>query len=289
MQAKEFITEIDRIGSGEFTGGKESLEGHFPKGVKWLPLPGGSGLQWGVAKGTYSTNVYIIDPVPSPQSTKPFVKPYREAWWDDYTYKYRVKEAQRKWEEEKKGGKIELIGLLTLSKYRGPFKNAYDVHTITVDEDRRGIGLAKALYGLVLTQMKATLISGDSQTPGGRRNWASIASIPGTEVKGLLHLGDEEFGPKKALSANAKNWEKSDHETYHANADKKIDMLMQLGFQFLGSKTNGYGNLHHYFSFDVVSSNYLGSKELAPAVKNKLSELYGNYSTLLYAQWTGQV
>jgi hypothetical protein len=289
MKAKEIITEIERLNSRDFSGGKEYLGSSIPKNVQWKPLPGGSGLQWGLEKSHYgSLNVCIIDASLTPPPPKPFVPPERMAWWDNATYQWRVKAAKQDWAEEQQGGKIQLVGRLSLHPHKGIFKNAYEVHTITVDEDRRGIGLALALYGIVLTQMGATLVSGDSQTPGGRRNWLNIASVPGAVVKGLLRIGDENFGPTKVLPKNAGQWEKNDYKSYYANADKKIDMLMQLGFQYLGEKKE-YSSVNHFFSFDVkAGKGPYGGPELAPAIKNQLSGIYEKYSTLLYAQWTGQ-
>jgi hypothetical protein len=285
MKAKEIITEIARLSAGDYEGGKNYL-GNIPMNVKWQPLPGVSGLQWGIDKrGTDEMNICIIDPTPSPPvDNGPFQKPYRYNWLNRASYARLVADRKAEWEEERKGGKVEMIGRLTLSKYHGPIKNAWEVHTITVDEERRGIGLAKALYGLVLYTIKATLVSGDSQTPGGRRNWMSLASIPGVEVKGLLSLSDEEFGPKKALGKQASDWEQVDFKDNQNNAQKKIEMLMQLGFQYVGKTANRWNGIEHYFGFDVTG----GNGELAPVIKNKLSQIYDKYGTLLYARWTGQ-
>jgi hypothetical protein len=284
MKIKDIITEIERLSGRDFEGGKDYLQGfEMPKNVKWQPLPGSSGLHWGVQKGEYSANVMIIDPTPS---NRPFVPPFRYNHWNDRVWKSKLANAKKEWEASR--GQGEMIGHLALHPYKGIFKNAYEVHTITVDEDRRGIGLALALYGVVLTQMGATLVSGDSQTPGGRKNWLNIASVPGAVVKGLLCISDSEFGPTKALRPNASHWEKQDYKNYYANADKKIDMLMQLGFQHLGDKKQ-YGTPYHYFSFDVkAGTSPYGGPELAPAIRNQLSGIYERYSTLLYAQWGGQ-
>lgn len=289
MKAKEIITEIERLRATDYEGGKEYLD-NVPKNVKWKPLPGGSGLMWGAEMaGRGDMNICIIDPVRTPGNPNigPFVKPQKYRWMDKYSYARRVEQAQRAWEEEK-NGKIEMIGRLSLSKYNGPIKNAWEVHTITVDEDRRGIGLAKALYGLVLYTMKATLVSGDSQTPGGRRNWLSLASIPGVEVKGLLSIEDSEFGPKKALPKRADSYDQREFKSEQDNAQKKIEMLMQLGFQYVGKTSNRWNGIEHYFAFDVTGGQFNGSGELAPAIKNQLSQIYDRYSTLLYARWTGQ-
>jgi hypothetical protein len=80
-----------------------------------------------------------------------------------------------------------------------PIKNIYEVRGIGVLYEYRGQNLAKSLYGLVLLPppigLGATLLSDTSQTQGGKRNWASLARIPGVEVTGVvtisLRLQDE--------------------------------------------------------------------------------------------------
>lgn len=80
-----------------------------------------------------------------------------------------------------------------------PIKNIYEVQGIGVLSEYRGQNLAKSLYGLVLLPppigLGATLLSDTEQTQGGKRNWASLARIPGVEVTGVvtisLRLQDE--------------------------------------------------------------------------------------------------
>ena len=73
-----------------------------------------------------------------------------------------------------------------------PIKNSYSVTSIGVLKDYQGQNLAKSLYGLVLLPppigLGGTLVSDASQTPGGRRNWASLARIPGVEVTGYISI-----------------------------------------------------------------------------------------------------
>jgi hypothetical protein len=108
------------------------------------------------------------------------------------------------------------------------------------------------------------LIAGRSQTPGGRRNWLSLASIPGVEIKGYVIINQARF--------DNPDW-----------AGEDIDVIMgQLGGQYIGpSKPPGI----HYFAFDVMP----GSGELAPAVKTELSKIYDEQGsrTGLYATWSG--
>lgn len=76
-----------------------------------------------------------------------------------------------------------------------PIKNSYSVGAIGVLKDYQGQNLAKSLYGLVLLPppigLGGTLLSDTSQTPGGRRNWASLARIPGVEVSGYIMISKD--------------------------------------------------------------------------------------------------
>ena len=220
---EDSLTEIEKMDQSQYRGGKDTLDRYSTPGKKHLrALPGGSDLMYSITSDAYGSYVHIVDPG-IPGITKPSI-------------------------------------VASLSLVKGVIPNSVQVGAITVDEDYRGRGLAKALYGIVLTIMKKTLISGSSQTPGGRRNWLSLASIPGVEIKGLLDLADFQLEKSRQV-------------------DNTMDQLMQLGGQFV-AKNNNYT----YWAFDVVP----GNGQLAPAVKNKLSKLYGYDSdNLLMATWTG--
>lgn len=179
MRAAEFNEGIYPIPAGQFRGGKSSLE--IPRNFKntSIKLPGGSGFVYTITPSGYTTEITIWDPKGPDYinaAPQPVRKP-REAHW---AFTDRVKN----WNNSKIAPG-QLIGKLEISSVRWfPLPNAVAVEVITVDEDYRGQGIAKALYGIVLTIMKLPLVAGDSQTPGGRINWVSLASIPGVEVKG---------------------------------------------------------------------------------------------------------
>ncbi|MEY3672159.1 MAG: hypothetical protein RI904_1816, partial [Pseudomonadota bacterium] len=64
MRAQEFVTEIERLSKGQYTGGKDELNQYSSPGEKKLrPLPGGSGFQYAVIdpSGDYPS-VLIVDP-----------------------------------------------------------------------------------------------------------------------------------------------------------------------------------------------------------------------------------
>jgi GNAT superfamily N-acetyltransferase len=255
MRAKEFITEIERMTKDGYVGGKNELSAtKLPKDLR--PLPGGSGLQYSIAASQYTPYVIsIVDP--EHISTEPLIK---GRWEYDNEYKKRLKA----WEKIKGKPSPAIVARLSLYQSDAGIPNALQVSAITVHEDYRGIGLAKALYGIVLTIMKKTLVSGDSQTPGGRRNWLSLANIPGVEIKGVLALDTERVEDSR-------------------DENKIYDMLMHLGGQFISK-----GKYNEFWAFDVLP----GNGELVPAVKNKLSQIYDEDSlrvtTGLFAKWAGQ-
>jgi len=243
MRAQQFIPEIDRIAASDYRGGKNYL-GTGGSGVKrFRKLPGGSGFLYTIQEAGHEPWIKLWDP--------------RGA--------------------EARPGQPQIIGRLTLEQLYGfPLAKALQVGTITVSEDYRGQGLAKALYGIVLSIMKRPLVAGDSQTPGGRRNWVSLSQIPGVEMKGYVGIGDDD------LDYRAAGWGGS-----RGDVEKNIDTIMgKLGGQYMGASPRG-GN--HYFSFDVRPTTT--GRELEAYVKTNLSKVYGsNYSTVtgLYAVWTGK-
>ena len=243
MRAAEFNEGIYPIPAGQFRGGKSSLE--IPQNFKntLTKLPGGSGFVYTITPGGYVTEITIWDPK-----------------GPDYINRH--------------GAQLplgQLIGKLEISSARlFPLPGAVQVEVITVDEDYRGQGIAKALYGIVLTIMKLPLVAGDAQTPGGRINWVSLASIPGVEVKGYVGLEKYELVPNMPSQAK--------------RAEQNIDTIMgELGGDYIGQSPAG----RHIFAMDV-QPNTTG-KELEAYVKTKMSKIYGNtkFHAGLYATWSG--
>ena len=239
MRAQEFVSEIERIAARDYQGGKDYL------GVNSLPrkfnqLPGGSGFLYSIEDPQDEPLIQLWDPAGP--------------------------EAER--------GVPQLIGKLSLERPWGfPIPGALKVNTITVDEDYRGRGLAKALYGIVLTIMRRPLVAGDAQTPGGRQNWVSLSQIPGVEMKGYVILDDD------LIDTNIRSYAKQ--------AEKRIDTIMgKLGGQYIGASPRS-GN--HYFAFDVAPTT--SGRELQAHVKQNLARVYDegyNMVSGLYAVWTGQ-
>jgi hypothetical protein len=285
MRANEFLNEtqeldeIERLPPSGYSGGKSYLtDKQFGKQVK--KLPGGSGLLYSTSEGRWGgIDIKLWDPngkdflAQKERGAQP--KPVRNRRESVYDYRTRLYNWERSQRDLDTPG--QLIGKLSVSDANGfPLKKAVQVDTITVDEDYRGVGIAKALYGIVLTIMKRPLVAGSSQTPGGRRNWVSLASIPGVEMKGYISFEEDELDPSYSPYSS----------TTPATANKNIDTIMgQLGGQYIG---NGRYD-EEFFAFDV-KPNTTGT-ELEAYVDTKLSKVYGgnyNSSTGLYAIWTGQ-
>ena len=286
MRAIEFLNEtqeldeIERLSPSAYSGGKDSLYDKTA-GKQIKKLPGGSGLLYSTSEGRYEgIDIKLWDPngkdYLAQKSREQEPKPVQKRREANADYRYRL----RRWEEYQLGLNApgQLIGKLSVSDARYfPLKGAVQVDTITVDEDYRGVGLAKALYGIVLTIMKRPLLAGSSQTPGGRRNWLSLASIPGVEMKGYFSMDDDDLNP------NAERSRFSD--TTPAQVNKNIDIIMgQLGGQYMGKGRHD----DEYFAFDVKPDTT--KQELKAYVDTKLSKVYGGYNsdTGLYAVWTGQ-
>lgn len=284
MRAIEFIIEtqeldeIERLRPDDYEGGKDSLyDKQYGKQIR--KLPGGSGLLYSTNEGRWGgIDIKLWDPngkeylAFKAKNNEP--RPERQRRESKRDYKYRLYSWERSQRDLNAPG--QLIGKLSVSNVNSfPLKGAVQVDTITVDEDYRGVGLAKALYGIVLTIMKRPLLAGSSQTPGGRRNWVSLASIPGVEMKGYIVIDEEELDTDPRIN----------DPRYAKQADKNIDIIMgKLGGQHIGRSRLGYD----FFAFDVKPNTT--STELEAYVKTNLSKVYGNYdsNTGLYAIWTGQ-
>lgn len=272
--AEAQLDEIERLSKGGYTGGKDELGIYKTPGEKKLvPLPGGSGLFYSIKADSDGTRqfIFIVDPNAVPE------KPIRQRWDFDAEYNQRL----QAWEKNKGKVRPAIVAKLSVEDFNSPIPNAVQVGSITVDEDYRGRGLAKAMYGIVLSIMKKTLIAGNEQTPGGRKNWISLTNIPGVEVKGFVQLDtdDVEFDPN--------DWpDELVYQQAKKIKEKRVDAIhndiMRLGGQFIGKSKYA-----EYWAFDVVP----GNGELEPVVKNSLSRLYSNRGyeqTSLYARWTGK-
>lgn len=294
MRAIEFLresqglAEIERLPPSGFEGGKEHLEREYEAGKTIKKLPGGSGLLYSIQPDGSDYTIRLWDkvnkgefePVKLRHTTKPDYYSNRE--WKELLARIERRNAELQAKFASSPGK--LIGELRVSKpYNFPLKNALKVDVITVDEDYRGMGLAKALYGIVLTIMKRPLLAGSSQTPGGRRNWVSLSQIPGVQMKG--YFGIDAIDLKTVdVSKVDRRWDDPSYIKYqNKQAEKTIDTIMgKLGGQYIGKADE-----QEFFAFDVNPDTT--GKELKSYIDTSLTKVYGKYdsSSGLYAVWTG--
>ena len=263
------LSEIERLAARDYTGGKSYLERSFvPKTLR--PLPGGSGLQYSIEDPQGEPVVKIWDPSVIQADPRPTKSPF------EFRSEYQMR--LQSWKDRrgsKNPGLPTLIGKLALERAWFPLPGSLQVGTITVDEDYRGRGIGKALYGIVLTIMRRPLLAGESQTPGGRQNWVSLSQIPGVEMKGYVALDSED------LSADPDY-----HDPREINrVSQTIDTVMgKLGGEYIGNKSG-----REFFAFAVRPA--ATGKELEAYVNSNLSKIYHNdylLNTGLYAVWTGQ-
>lgn len=229
MKVKDIVSEIVKIPGADFQIDKSYMPRYSAFAKDSVPLPGGSGLVYYVKNKGESIGIILSDP-----------------------------QAE------------ESVGALWLSKNSYfPLPNAHNVDSIMVDPDYRGQGIAKALYGVYLSILKYPLLAGHDQTPGGRRNWLSLANVPGVTVRGYVAINDRYF-----------EHDGTRPQYMDKKFDKLLDNIMAMGGDYLG-KTKDV----HFFSFDVEP----GSGELEPVVKKQL-KLYGYHDLFnpgLYAVWNG--
>lgn len=161
----------------------------------------------------------------------------------------------------------EIIGKLELESTDFPLKKSVMVDYITVHKHYGGFGIAKALYGIVLSIMKRPLVSGNMQTPGGRRNWLSLSKIPGVKVRGYIRINDSSFD--------------GDNKYYREIADKKIEAIMNSGAEYIGQDYNE----DHYFAFDVEGDDNQ-MKSVVDAVELYSRDFDVTYDIGMFAQWS---
>lgn len=293
MRAQEFaietqdLDEIERLSATGFSGGKKYLDSYGrEKSVR--ELPGGSGLLYSVTNDSGDFIIKIWDRAskgefqPAPIGSRPSYYTRRE--WQSRIEYVQQRDARRKAEFDRSPGK--LIGQLTVDSLGRsfPMPGAVQVGTITVDEDYRGGGIAKALYGIVLTIMKRPLLAGSSQTPGGRRNWVSLSQVPGVQMKGYVSVDDDDLQTRDTSQvgrSSDKRWVASQNKA----AENRIDTIMgKLGGEYIGQNNHG----EHYFAFDVKPNTT--TQELEAYVNTNLSKVYSSgYGSGggLYAVWAG--
>ena len=225
MKQSEIINEIIPLSQRAFKGEIEPLSPEERRQLRGAkPLPGGSKYFYKVIANTNGKTIRLID--------------------HDHANK--------------------VIGeLIILTDVQFPIKNSAHISSIEIDEAYRGQGLAKALYGIAMAILKYTLIAGNSQTPGGRRNWVSLYNIPNVVVQGYVMIDD----------------------AYLKNDNDFIDRIMHIGAEYLG-KIGGRKRTDHFFAFPLT----IDKLQLKNAIKGSDFDLYSHHGHVatevgMFAQW----
>lgn len=152
------------------------------------------------------------------------------------------------------------VGIMELHPMKYfPIQNAYSVYSVEVKQDHRGMGIAKGLYLYALNQLNMTLLTGDTQTPGGQRNWAGLSNMPNVEVVGWAGIDKAEIGSM---------FDDPETEEYHHQIID--DLIGKVGAQFIGED-----NYYAYFEFPISA----GKKRVENLVKGTLIKVYQEYES----------
>jgi hypothetical protein len=274
------ITEIQRLGHHDYTGGKDDLWHYSAANKKLFKLPGGS--EYLYYFDYKPTSIYFTVGIVDPKGKSDPPNLGRFSTYQEY------RRAVQKYKTEGGIGK-KVIAKLSVSSYKAvPAKRPYRVGSITVDEDYCGQGLAMALYGIIINVLKISLIAGDSQTPGGRKNWLNLASIPGCEVVGYLTIKDEWIKTQKEPN-KIRNFDDKRVSAGNKKAETLIDRIMMLGGEYMGQSTKYGGSRYHTFTYPVTVSG----AELKNAINGSDVKLYSSgyvdddFETGLIARWVG--
>jgi hypothetical protein len=94
----------------------------------------------------------------------------------------------------------EIVAAASLDNYVIlPLSNTYEVSSIGVTYYYQKRNLAKTLYQIALNPrygLNLTIVSGNSQTPGGIRNWVSLIKMPNISVTGYIQINPDRFDSK---------------------------------------------------------------------------------------------
>ena len=239
MNIKDIISEIEPLPANTFFGGAGELRsGAVSKIPKLKPIP-----------GMNSKFSFVIRPRPTNNNDRTI-----DIYSKERGYFKHIAELQ----------------LLRCDDYY-PFKGAYMVATITTHEDYRGQGFASKLYELYFRYVGKILLSGQSQTPGGQRNWVSMFKSPNLTVDGLIGIPDYFFDadyPKDKLNPN--------HEKYIAD-------IMKMGGEWVGDSPGGRGV--HWLRVPIRRDK----NRLEVLYKTSRVSMYNDQSrSLLMATWSGK-
>lgn len=150
-------------------------------------------------------------------------------------------------------------------KWQPPLKNAFIVAGIATDPEYRRQGLAMALYKLALlpkpSGLGVTLISGDLQTPGGKRNWYNLSKVPGIEITGFVAILDNEYTPLDVFD----------------------DLLGKVGGVYIESSKETNSSKWHFYEIPVGAVG----KRIDNTLRSSKIKIYGRSDNGLIAKYVG--
>lgn len=158
-ESKEIVSEIERWRARDYTGlEKDHYERYdFRKGLSGVrELPGYPGYYWRLNRDNYIVIAKERTKIKSPE--------------------------------------LRAVAILSLSEQYYPGQNVWSTAEISVRQRFRGRGLGSMLYRLAMMPnprgLGYTIMSGWSQTPGGRAMWKGLRNDPAVEVVGYLILNE---------------------------------------------------------------------------------------------------
>lgn len=157
---------------------------------------------------------------------------------------------------------IGYLQIESLYSYSLP-KGAVMVSPLMVHPNYRRQGIAKTMYKMFLEKppkgLGKILVSDSSQTRGGQMAWASLASIPGIEITGLIKLQKPRpQGPGAGFRVTSAEMEKDLMDTYD-------DLFGKVGGVYLEE--------NDYYYFYQIPVSAIG-KKLENGIKSSKIKIY---------------
>lgn len=154
-----------------------------------------------------------------------------------------------------RGDDKQVIAEMELKSVTFPQQDAYTVDTVTTHERFRNKGLSKKLYEIALKIIKITLVAGSIQTPGGQRNWVSLANMPGVDISGYIAM-------------DVKGFQRSKEDV----TDFIDDFFKQTPWPI--------GEAGGYEFYDIPLAYAKAGDKLETAVKTKFINIYGRVGVI---------
>jgi GNAT superfamily N-acetyltransferase len=157
----------------------------------------------------------------------------------------------------------ELMGVLSLDLTAFIDNDSYTVDAIVVNPKYRGMGVAQYLYKIALRPkpygLGITLVSGEYQTPGGKRGWLKFKEDPNIEITGFFAIHDSIIH----------------HEKYsYAKSQYDTDTLLDHLFGKIGAQLIAVNNNYYIYAFPL---KFLKTR-LAGMVETSILKLYAKVS-----------